>query len=405
LKTILGKLKYLIREGIAITLGNILYLLSFMIPKQDGLWIFGAWFGKRYSDNPRSVFEYVNKNHPDINAIWLTKNRSNLKIIRKYGFKAKLAYSISGIWIALRARVGIVNIGTGDVNTFTSGKLKIIQLWHGTPLKKIMCDTDDSYCNPHIMKRLFCPFIKYEFSKQMFIAPSKTVRTVFSGAFRVSSDKIKITGYPRNDILFNSKLEALPLFTLIKSLKKDKKVGVYLPTHRLAGDISFTDNVIKNLSELDNALENRNIFLAVKYHFYHQNLTDNFVPDFKNIKIISDKDIEGDIYSILPFTDFLVTDYSSIYFDYLLMDKPIIFFPFDMDNYLKVDREFYFDYNEITPGPKATQWSDLAAMIEKALIIPDKYAAGRKRICEMFNKYRDGDSSQRVVNEIIKFLS
>jgi len=405
LKTLFEKAKYLIREGVAVTLGNILYLLSFIIPKKDNLWIFGAWFGKRYSDNPRSVFEYVKKNHPDINAIWLTRNKNILKIIRKYGFKAKLTYSIAGIWIALRARVGIINQSIGDINLFASGKLKIIQLWHGTPLKKIMFDTDISFWKPHTLKRLLFPFIDYEFSKQMFIVPSETVRNIFSGAFRVSSDKIKVIGYPRNDVFFNFKPKSLPLIAFIESFKKERKVGIYLPTHRLEGDISFTDNMVKNLSELNSKLENRNIFLIVKYHYYHQNLTADSVSGLKNIKIISDEDITGDIYSILPLTDFLVTDYSSIYFDYLLLDKPIIFFPFDIDNYLKVDREFYFDYDEITPGPKATQWSDLATKIEEALIIPDKYAVERKRLCEMFNKYHDGSSSQRVVNEIIKFLS
>ena len=121
----------------------------------------------------------------------------------------------------------------------------------------------------------------------------------------------------------------------------------------------------------------------------------------KFIKIVSDSDIEGDIYPILRYTDVLITDYSSVYFDYLLLNRPIIFAPFDIDEYMKKDREFYDNYNDVTPGPKAKNWDEVLVYIKEAIREPEKYGKDRERICKIFNQYCDSNSSERVYKAIM----
>ena len=100
-------------------------------------------------------------------------------------------------------------------------------------------------------------------------------------------------------------------------------------------------------------------------------------------------------------TDFLITDYSSIFFDYLLLDKPIIFAPFDQEDYLKNDREFYYNYELVTPGIKAKDWDEVLERV-KNLIYCDNYTYNEERafIKKMFHTFSDGNSSERVFQAI-----
>jgi len=99
--------------------------------------------------------------------------------------------------------------------------------------------------------------------------------------------------------------------------------------------------------------------------------------------------MEQDINNILKLTDILITDYSSIYFDYLLLDKPIIFAPFDFEDYLVKDRELYYNYDEVTPGPKARNWNEVLISLKEAIENPEKYKKEREKIKNIFHKYME----------------
>ncbi|MCE7699874.1 MAG: CDP-glycerol glycerophosphotransferase family protein, partial [Methanobacterium paludis] len=178
--------------------------------------------------------------------------------------------------------------------------------------------------------------------------------------------------------------------------------GIYMPTHRKEGKIRSTDFLIQNFEYLNSCLKHLDTFLLVKVHFYGLNTENIDNSKFDRIIFIKDEDINQDIYTILPFTDYLITDYSSVYFDYLLLDKPIIFTPLDIDDYLKTDREFYYNYDEVTPGPKARNCDEFVKYIEEAINYPNKYKKEREEINKIFNNYRDNKSCERVFEKIIK---
>jgi CDP-glycerol glycerophosphotransferase (TagB/SpsB family) len=102
-----------------------------------------------------------------------------------------------------------------------------------------------------------------------------------------------------------------------------------------------------------------------------------------------------DIYYTMSKADILITDYSGVYFDFLLLDRPIIFTPFDIHDYINNDRELYYNYDEVTPGPKARNWTELLRLLELATI-KDDWKSQRAAVRDQFHQYTDNKSSERV---------
>ncbi|MDP2836341.1 MAG: CDP-glycerol glycerophosphotransferase family protein [Methanobacteriaceae archaeon] len=384
-----------------------MYIFSYLIPKKDDLWIFGAWYGEKYADNSKYLFEYVSDNHPEIRAVWLTKNKHTLNSITKKGYESHLTYSLKGLYLSLRAKINIISANTNDLNPFVMSRTRIINLWHGISLKnnmfndKIFLNYYDEY---RFIFKVF-PFLKKDWDPQnLYMVSSKQDCIERSSAFNASRDKIKITGQPRTDVFYKTS-KNVPISNLLGSLKsKGFKIGIYMPTQRDTGksNISF---LFRELDKLDYQLDDKNIFLLIKLHFHHLN---NFKYNdfkFRNIKFLDDDDIDQDIYNILTSSDFLITDYSSVYFDYLLLDKPIIFEPFDMEDYTKNDRGFIYEYNDFTPGPKVENWQNMIKCIDESINFPDKYKKERKHIKNIFHQYNDGKNCERVFHEILDELS
>ncbi|MCP4220690.1 MAG: hypothetical protein GY765_39045, partial [bacterium] len=110
-----------------------------------------------------------------------------------------------------------------------------------------------------------------------------------------------------------------------------------------------------------------------------------------------------DIYPFLPLADLLITDYSSIYFDYLLLDRPIVFFPYDLETYINEERGLIFEYDRLTPGPHCFSREELEKEVFTALVdLKDSYKEKREEIGKLAFTYRDGKSCQRVWRDIIE---
>ncbi|MGB2631165.1 MAG: CDP-glycerol glycerophosphotransferase family protein [Candidatus Omnitrophota bacterium] len=388
---------------LSLLFGNLLYLMSFFIPKSKNIWVFGAWFGGTYSDNSKYLFEYVNKNQPGIRAIWLTTSKNTLELLRKKGYKAYRTYSLRGCWLSMRAKVGVICVSNRDINWYTMAGKIIVNLWYGAPLKKVVYDDTITYERLSGAHLFFFPFLKKKWD--LVVAPSHAVKKIMAGALRIPGGNIAVTGYPRNDVFFKEKTVETPFDEKLSEYrKKGLKIGIYMPTHRKEGRSSILSLLVDEIEDLNLELKKKQVILLVKLHYYHLKEIEKLQLDHSNIYFIKNEDIEQDIYSILPLTDFMITDYSSVYFDYLLLDRPVIFAPFDMDDYIKVDRELYYDYNEITPGPKANSWKDVLRWVDDCVSSPDKYRSDRERVREIIHEYRDGDNSKRVYEKITGLL-
>ncbi len=374
-----------------------LYWLSFLFPRDKKLWLFGSTFGRRFADNPRYLYIYASGHRDElgIRPVWITHEAKIVDFLNENGYEAYRYHSLMGIWLALRGGVYIFDNYSKDINFWQSGGAAKINLWHGIPLKKIQADNSfDKFRNPKgFWERInaFPRRISDEKPGHYVLAASEKLCGIFSSAFRTKN--VLVAGYPRNDALTMSDGGARnPMYELltdserdalekIKDFKKrhDGKAIFYMPTFRKSETKFFEVFDIQRFAAF---LEKEHILFCIKLH-PKSKLREKFeCVRGKNIIVV---DADDDPYPLLREADALVTDYSSIYFDWLLTDRPIIFFAYDLEEYLTLSREMYFDYDDFTPGEKAKTMDELIAAIKNVVDAmkngkEDGYGQERKRI-------------------------
>ncbi|MRX68167.1 CDP-glycerol glycerophosphotransferase, TagB/SpsB family [Flavobacterium resistens] len=343
----------------------LIYLFSFVIPRNKKIFLYGSFFGESFSDNSKYLFLISNEKRSDIIHVWISTNREDIKQIRSKGFKAFHKFSLKGVYYEFMAGSHFYTQSVWDTSFFITHNANRVNLWHGIPLKKIGADcyppTKPSILREAINNR---PYI-FE-AKEMVLVPSKFVYPFFSSAFRVSSSSLLIAPYPRLMLFLMDKTE---LFTWIRDFETDyvktildkankyENIWTYMPTWRDANP-SFITEAIKDWNEFDEIARNNNALLIVKVHFMTK------MPEgLESLTNIIFYDSKADFYPILALSDLLITDYSSVFFDYLLMKKPIIFYAFDLEDYKLNSRNMYFDYEEIVFGNIIYSYKELVKLL------------------------------------------
>jgi CDP-glycerol glycerophosphotransferase (TagB/SpsB family) len=224
----------------------------------------------------------------------------------------------------------------------------------------------------------------------------KKAQKSWASAFGVPITKVKITGDPRGDIILSKKPKLDKYIQEIINKIKAKRIICYAPTFR-EGEYNFFENL--NYVELDRILCEFEAILLINNHFIYGNENEDISNKLVSQRIfILDNNIFNDINKLLPFVDILITDYSSVFLDYLLLNRPMIFTPFDYDLYLK-ERGFYVDYFEMTPGFKCRDWNEALKELEIILNGNDEFLDKRNEIRSIYYKFIDTNNSIRVIEQ------
>jgi len=376
-------------------------ILNTMVPKKDDQILFVSY--PDYSDNSKALFEYITKNpvYKRYDVVWLVRDPDILKLLTEREVKVYLKYSLHGIYTLFRSKC-IVETH----NNYSRIKAKnqyLINLWHGVPLKAL------GYAG-HFKTEDASESIKGIETNDILITTSSIVRNAMVTSFLIDPRKTVITGQPRNDYLFmvSSKQKIAQL--LNRDISRYNKLLIFMPTYRVArGRVEGTKEDLDFLrSEYFNKyLSENNILFVLKLHPHEEKywLSQN---DFKqcseNVAILESESLTTHlvtIYEVLNSFDILITDYSSIFFDYLLLNRPIIFMPFDLEEYAQ-SRGFLLEpYDFWAPGPKVTKVEVLIDEIQKCISDPTYYEKERIIVNNLINKFQDGGSCGRVWNEII----
>jgi CDP-glycerol glycerophosphotransferase (TagB/SpsB family) len=386
------------------------YFFSYIVPRNKKIWVFGCWNGKKFADNAKYLFLF-SQHKKNILPNWITKNKGLAKQMRARGYRSYYYLSLKGIYYTLRAKCFIFDSHIIGINFWLSGGCKKINLWHGIPFKKIEFDIEkgklsELYQSEGLKKQIikfFSPWIFVDTKLDFLLATSDLFKQKLSSAFRVKQEKIFVSGQPRNDILFKNKIKGVETAKergiadeLAKRRQAGNKIILYAPTFRDTGGNVLLESGI-DLEELNEFLKKRESFFLIKFHPSERITVDK---NFSQIKFIP---ADTDIYTFLKNIDILITDYSSLYFDFLLLDRPIIFFPYDLDKYINKDRELYFDYHEFTPGPKTYGFQELLELLEKFIVGQnDKYNNQRAKIRDLCFSYQDGKSAERIFDFLYK---
>ena len=381
--------------------------LLYVIPRKKKNWIFGSGVGMNFSDNSKYLFLYCSL-EKEINCYWITKNKDLVENLRNDGLKAYYKYSIMGLWLSISSKVYIYDSRTGCINHFTSIGAYKVSLWHGSPLKTIDRDitvkNNAFYIGNHTwgLKRYLVRIIMPEWFvvADLMIATSDKVKGYFYSAF--GSKKIEVTGYPRNDIISDPNLYRKNLVfehNIIDSIST-KKTILYAPTFRDTD--RFERETPIEWQRLNNLLKKNDTTFLIKLHRHDYSIA--MKENYSHIRVLEN---ESDMYPLFSKVDLLITDYSSIFFDFLLTDKPVLFYPYDLDDYLTMDRSMYDEYDTVTPGYKVYDFQGFYEKLELFFKVPNILKEGildYNVIKKMYNKYNDSDGSKRTYQVIASNL-
>lgn len=362
-----------------------LFIVSHLMPRNKYIWVCSGWHRgadmEIFADNTKYFFLYTSHHCPHVHIVWLAKDRAFATLLTQHGYRAYYEKSIQGIWYALRAKITLVDANLLRENARWSGGSILIQLLHGKGYKKAGYTTK--------------PIKKFDY----IFVPSLFVADLLPDTVKHDA-QIRITGYPRNDIFFRNITDA----RIGISSELDKKITAhnqgkiiwYAPTFRRGQQI-FDIKKILNPQLLNPWLEKNNFFLYISLHpKYRAQMRERLG---ERIYVVPD----SDIYPILPHVDVLVNDYSSLFADFLLLDKPIVFYPYDLDTYTK-EEGFNIDYLSYSPGPKVYHTEALLDAID-SILSQDTYQSERRRVRNTYHTYPDELSSKRAVEAVLKIVT
>lgn len=357
------------------------------------IWLFSSTDNSHYNYNSRYLFEYVKENLPEITPLFVI-NDSELRnsLSSKYGKQYFIeTESIQGIRQALSAGVWFTSAGLPAYGTGLHKKRLIINLWHGVPLKKI------ALLDPNLKKAARIYFKKiFSENYTCILTTSHELIPLMARSFAVSEDKIKVWGQPRNDGLFQKNDCREILGQLFPDLPEYTKTVLYAPTFRDYGQVQLFPFKDFDQEQLEAFLDEKNMLLFIRTHVAEQGSAAPYLG--KRIRFLGNEQAE-DVTGILNIFDCLITDYSSIYIDYLLTDKPMIFLPYDRQQYLD-GRGMNFDYDDVTPGPKPETFNDfLDALSPKE----DFWKSERTRVNRLFNEIQHPCAAD-ICNKVLKMI-
>lgn len=385
-----------------------LYPFSLLVLRRKGSWLFiGREHGK-FLDNAKHMFARV-AGADNIEAVFISEDRELCSSIRALGADAAAWPGLRAAWLLARAE--LLYVDSVDWPDHGRGQLaqgaKLVQMWHGIPLKEIELAVRDRLRTrlPVWLRPLFDIYraitLRHPRADWLVSTSPYMTERVFASSIRHA--RILESGYPRNDILLGRPEGALAnnLIDLnvdtrargrIESFRAaGGKCLLYAPTFRKHMRSPFDSGAL-DLKLLREFLASHNLLLAVKLHpLMSENLA---VQQDENLLWIAP---DSDVYPLLPLFDLLVTDYSSIYFDFLLLGREIVFFPYDFGNYVSDDRALFFEYDEITPGPKYIS----QGMLQEAILHmlqdgPAASAGERAGLLTLIFSHCDGEAAWRI---------
>lgn len=306
----------------------------------DKLIITESFHGRQYSDNPRALYEYIRENYPEYHVVWAVKHGyekpfidNNVPYVTRLGVK----------WMLLMPRAHYWIFNTRMPAWMHKGKRNVyLETWHGTPLKKLGLDIADVHMPGTDTKKYRDSFVAETSRWNYLLAPNKFSAEKFSSAFSVDSDRMLTFGYPRNDFLFLNK-DNQELVRKIKQnlgIAEGQQVLLYAPTWR-------DDNFIKKGSyHFDNQFpfadilaQHPDMVIVTRLHYL---VADEFDASVYNGSVI-DASKYPDIRDLYLIADELVTDYSSVMFDFGVLQRPVYLYMYDYDKYKDELRGFYFN--------------------------------------------------------------
>lgn len=343
-----------------------------------------------FSDNTRTLFDYLvsNQMNKKYEMVWLVENPEKFKniaienVVFSY-VQPQNEYEYEHMKRNIEDAKFLIG-SNRNIKKFDKRQI-YLNLWHGTLLKKL---------NDYKIDNSDWDFL---------LCPSEFFADIYQRELHISKEKLIYFNNTRNDDLW---IKDNSLGTLYPN-QKFKKFILWMPTyrqHRTGSNVDSTReftlgipifNNIEELNEMDKLLQKEDTLLMLKVH-PAQDLSKIKINSMKNIKIVKNDELEEKnlkLYNLIAESDALITDYSSVYFDYMILDRPI---GFTIDDFKEYKGYVFEEPLEYMPGTHIDNYKNLKNFILEVLKGKDKYKEKRRKLNKIFNKYSDNKNSERI---------
>ncbi|PTY80820.1 teichoic acid biosynthesis protein F [Heyndrickxia sporothermodurans] len=373
---------------------NYFYRSIFMQrPMKENRIVFESFLGKNYSDSPKYIYEYMVKENMDYEYIWIfnepgKKIPGNAKQIKRFSIAYYYYLATSKYWVS-NSRMPL-RLKKREGNIY-------LQTWHGTPLKKLVFDMNDVHsANPNYKKHFYLQSRRWDY----LISPNQYSSDIFRRAFKFNKEMLEF-GYPRNDILYSpNKLQITKTIKERLGIPVDKKIILYAPTWRddefyQPGKYKF--DLKLDLYKLKEELGNDYVIVLRMHYFIADEIEtsglDNFAFNLSKY---------DDIAELYLLSDILITDYSSVFFDYANLQRPILFYAYDLEKYRDTLRGFYINIEEEVPGPILKTTDAVIESIKNIDLVNEKYKEKYDKFYNRFCNWDNGKAAKNVVERVFK---
>ncbi len=359
-------------------------------------WIcFESFLGKQYADSCKYIYEYLLRNYKkDYKFIWII-NDDTVKIpgnpTRVHRFSLKYFYYMT------RSKYWVNNMRQPKWYPKRKGNV-FLETWHGTPLKKLVFDMEDVYsASPTYKAEVYSQSRKWDY----LVSDNPFSTEVFQSCFMFPKEKILEYGYPRNDLMHHPKKDKIAEKIRKKvGVPEGKKTILYAPTWRddeYYGKGQYKFKLQLDLKRLREEFGKEYVILLRTHYFIADSLDVTGVEDFAiNVSKYSD------ITELYLISDICITDYSSVFFDYANLKRPILFFTYDLEKYRDVLRGFYIDIEKEIPGPLLYTNDEVVDAIKNIDKIKEQYHDRYEEFYHRFCSLDDGHAAKRIVEKVFR---
>ncbi|MFG2889676.1 CDP-glycerol glycerophosphotransferase family protein [Streptomyces sp. NPDC048248] len=355
--------------------------------------VFESHLGKQYSDSPRALYEEMRRQGLEFEAIWSYTGSpqgfpKDATLVRRWSLPYLKALAQAEFWVDNQSY---------PLKLTKRPETTYIQTWHGSALKNMGFD------QPALKATTRQQQAEQQSSLDRFdrflIRSEHDVRTL-AKAFRLKERTLLRVGYPRNDALVRAREREAELgrrergdLAAELGIAEDRTVLLYAPTFRRAGGRHGRFELPFDVERFADQFGDRYVLLVRSHYLNHVVL-----PPTVQGRVI-DVSARHDITPVLQLADGLITDYSSVMFDYALLDRPLVFFTYDYDEYVHEGRGTYFDLLEHAPGPVVRTEEDFYETVKSFETQSLEYAAARREFVDRFGEYDRGNAAQSIVDQ------
>jgi len=393
-------------------------LAALLVPRSSERWVLASGIG--LGEGSLVLHDHVRSVDPARNLTWLASSRAELAEARARGLHALPKRGPRGLWATLRAGVVVVTHGFGDVNRFGVSGARVVQLWHGIPLKRLHLDTGAALRLPLIgglpgVARFVAALYRRAGAQiALFPVASERVGARIRTAFGLPASRVLAVGDPRDDVLLRGTAESRR--ETARALVSDAlraaggdglpdagPVVLYAPTWRDGA----VDAAIPSPAEWQAIAawaDRAGATLLIRSHPLGQGSYADGAARSPRIRLLGRAALT-DVTPALPAVDLVVTDYSSIAFDAAIADVPSVFFAPDLPQYLAT-RGLYQPYREFSGGEPATTWAETLDRVDVALDGAGRQAAlaHARWLRDELVDHLDGRATERVYAAILELL-